>query len=191
MKATTCSVFATMFRCVSTAPLETPVVPPVYCRKATSSPVTSTGSSSSEAPFASASLKRTEPGSDQAGTILRTLRITKFVIAAFGKPSRSPMPVTTTFATFVRAMTCSSVAAAFSKMTTTVAPESLSWCSSSRAVYSGLTLTTMQPARCAPTIAMGYCRRFGIMIATRSPGPRPAAFCSQAPKRRDCSSTSA
>ena len=53
MKATTCSVFATMFRCVSTAPLDTPVVPPVYCRKATSSPDTSTGSSSSEAPFAS------------------------------------------------------------------------------------------------------------------------------------------
>ena len=96
MKATTCSVFATMFRCVSTAPLDTPVVPPVYCRKATSSPETSTGSSVSEAPFASTSLKRTAPGSAYAGTILRTLRITKFVIAAFGKPSMSPMPVTTT-----------------------------------------------------------------------------------------------
>ncbi len=126
MKATTCRVFATMFRCVSTAPLETPVVPPVYCRKATSSPDTSTGSSFSEAPFASASLKRTAPGSEYAGTILRTLRITKLVIADFGKPSRSPIPVTTTLRTGVRAITCSSVAAAFSKMTITVAPESLS-----------------------------------------------------------------
>ena len=44
------------------------------------------------------------------------------------------MPVTTTLRTGVRAITCSSVAAAFSKITMTVAPESLSWCSSSRAV---------------------------------------------------------
>ena len=36
-------MFATMLRCVSIAPLATPVVPPVYCRKATSSGPTSTG----------------------------------------------------------------------------------------------------------------------------------------------------
>ena len=79
-------------------------------------------------------MKRSAPGSEYAGTIFLTLRITKFVIAAFGKPSRSPMPVTMTLRTGVRAITCSSVAAAFSKITITVAPESLSWCSSSRAV---------------------------------------------------------
>ena len=32
-----CSTFATMLRCVSIAPLATPVVPPVYCRNAMSS----------------------------------------------------------------------------------------------------------------------------------------------------------
>jgi hypothetical protein len=32
-------------------------------------------------------------------------------------------------------------------MTMVSAPESFSWCSSSRGVYSGLTLTTVQPAR--------------------------------------------
>ncbi len=51
----------------------------------------------------------------------------------------------------------------------TVAPESFSWCSSSRAVYIGLTLTTVIPARSTPNSATGYCRRLGSMIATRSP----------------------
>ena len=35
--ALACSTFATMLRCVSIAPLATPVVPPVYCRNAMSS----------------------------------------------------------------------------------------------------------------------------------------------------------
>ena len=53
--------------------------------------------------------------------------------------------------------------------TSTVAPESESWCLSSRGVYIGLVLTTVSPARSTPKIATGYCRQFGIMIATRSP----------------------
>ncbi len=40
---------------------------------------------------------------------------------------------------------------------------------SSRAVYSGLVLTTVRPARRTPNIAIGYCSTFGSMIATRSP----------------------
>jgi hypothetical protein len=39
-------------------------------------------------------------------------------------------------------ITCCKVVAKFSTMTMTLAPESLSWCSSSRGVYSGLTFTT-------------------------------------------------
>ncbi len=134
MKATTCTVFATRLRWVSTAPLETPVVPPVYCRKAMSSPPTSTGSSASDAPRDSTAPKRTLSGNEYAGTIFFTRRITKLVIAPFGKPSMSPMPVTITRFTGVFASTCCRVAAAFSKITIAVAPESFSWCSSSRAV---------------------------------------------------------
>ncbi len=57
------------------------------------------------------------------------------------------------------------------------APESLSWWRSSRAVYSGLTLTTTSPARKMPHIATGYCSTFGSMIATRSPRVSPSVFC--------------
>ena len=67
----------------------------------------------------------------------------------------------------------SSVAAKFSMMTMALAPESLSWCSSSRAVYSGLTLTTTKPARKMAATATGYCGTLGIMMATRSPLTRP------------------
>jgi len=62
-------MLATMFRFNSVAPLDSPVVPPVYCRKATSSRVLATGPSASLPPAATASLKRTEFGSDHSGTI--------------------------------------------------------------------------------------------------------------------------
>ena len=77
----------------------------------------------------------------------------------------------------------------FSRTTMTSAPESFSWCSSSRGVYSGLTFTTVPPARSVPNIATGYCRQLGIMMATRSPFFRPFD-CSQAPKPRDRVSSS-
>ena len=63
MKALNCSVLATRLRCDSAAPLDRPVVPPVYCRKIRSSPVTSTGLKSSLAPSTSASASVTEPAS--------------------------------------------------------------------------------------------------------------------------------
>ena len=96
-----------------------------------------------------------------------------------------------TFRSGVRERTCCSVAQEVSEISMTVAPESFSWCSSSRAVYSGFVLTTVSPARSAPIIAIGYCSRFGIMMAMRSPFFSPASFCSHAPNRRDISSTSA
>ena len=140
--ASICSTFATRLRCVSVAPFDTPVVPPVYCRNATSCGPTSTGASLPRAPASSASLKRTWPGSEYAGIIFLTLRSAKLTIAPFGKPSRSPIEATTTCLTDVFAITCCSVAAKFSRITIASAPESFSWCSSSRGVYSGLTLTT-------------------------------------------------
>ncbi|MNT49726.1 hypothetical protein D3C72_1865980 [compost metagenome] len=53
-----CSMLATMFLCSSIAPLATPVVPPVYCRKAISSWPRATLRSGCLLPSASVSLKR-------------------------------------------------------------------------------------------------------------------------------------
>ena len=41
--ALNCSVLATRLRCDRQAPLDSPVVPPVYCRNSRSSPFSSTG----------------------------------------------------------------------------------------------------------------------------------------------------
>ncbi len=51
------------------------------------------------------------------------------------------MAVTQTWRMALRSITSARVWAKFSRMMMAVAPESLSWCSSSRGVYSGLTLT--------------------------------------------------
>ena len=42
------------------------------------------------------------------------------------------------------------------------APESRSWCSSSRAVYSGFAVVARPPARAAPWKAIAYSGRFGM-----------------------------
>ena len=85
------------------------------------------------------------------------------------------MAHSTTCLTAVLAMQACSVAAKFSMMTMALAPESLSWCSSSRGVYSGFTLTTTKPARSTAATVTGYWGTLGIMMATRSPltSPRP------------------
>ena len=79
------------------------------------------------------------------------------------------MPVVTMCSICVPASDCCSVAAKLSSTTMALAPESSSWCFSSRAVYIGLVLTTTSPARKAPNSTIGYCSTLGIMIATRSP----------------------
>ena len=43
-------------------------------------------------------------------------------------------------------------------------------------MYSGLTLTTVQPARRTPNRQTGYCRMFGIISAMRVPFPQPFAW---------------
>ena len=122
-----------MLRWSSIAPFATPVVPPVYCRNAMSSRPTSTAFSSWRAPSAMTSLNRSAFGSSYAGTIFFTWRTTRLTIAPFN-PSMSPSVATTTCFSLVRPTTCCSTEAKFSRMTITSAPESLSWCSSSRAV---------------------------------------------------------
>ena len=62
IQAEACCMFATRLRWVSMAPLATPVVPPVYCRKAMSSASMSTEGRAWRLPAASASRKRTAPG---------------------------------------------------------------------------------------------------------------------------------
>ena len=123
-----------MFRCSSVAPFDTPVVPPVYCRNAMSSGPTSGLASVRRAPSATASLNRTAPGNEYAGTIFLIRRTAKLVMAPFGNPSRSPIDAITTCLTAVLAITCCSVVAKFSRTTIASAPESRSWCSSSRGV---------------------------------------------------------
>ena len=100
------------------------------------------------------------------------------------------MEASTTCLTSVASSTSASVWAKFSSTMMARAPESLSWCSSSRGVYSGLTFTTAKPARRMAAMATPYCSRLGIMMATRSPCFKPWA-CSQAPSWLDSRSTSA
>jgi hypothetical protein len=57
-----CRTLAITLRCNSTAPLETPVVPPVYCSTATSSPLIAGVLNGALVPWAMAALKRTAPG---------------------------------------------------------------------------------------------------------------------------------
>ncbi|MOA20389.1 hypothetical protein D3C78_1408300 [compost metagenome] len=102
-------------------------------------------------------------------------------------PSWSPMAHSTTCLTAVAAMQACSVVAKFSMMTMALAPESLSWCSSSGAVYRGFTLTTTKPARSTAATATGYCGILGIISATRSPLTSPSP-CRYAARARLCAS---
>jgi len=189
--AASCTVFATMLPWVSIAPLATPVVPPVYCRNAMSSWPSCTFGACVPAPRRSTSPKRRWPGSDQRGTIFFMCFTAKLTSGPLGNPSWSPIEVTITCSMRVLPIASCSVAAKFSSTTMLLAPESSSWCCSSRAVYSGLTLTTVKPARNAPNNAIGYCSRLGSMIARRSPLPSFHSFARKAAKRALCRSSSA
>ena len=61
-QAAHCKVLATRLRLSSTAPLETPVVPPVYCNTATSSGWVLGGVKGTPAALANAALKGTASG---------------------------------------------------------------------------------------------------------------------------------
>ena len=93
----------------------------------------------------------------------------------------SPMEAMQTCWMGVCSMTSARVWAKFSRITMAVAPESLSWCSSSRAVYSGFTFTQVKPARSTPAMVTPNCGTLGSMMATRASGARPR-LCSHAPR---------
>ncbi len=92
-----------------------------------------TRSSARLRPSASASDSRIAPGIENAGTTFFTRRRTKSTSSPL-KLSSSPTDVSTVWRTFVLPRTCAKTFAKFSRQTRTSAPESLSWCSSSRAV---------------------------------------------------------
>ena len=136
-----------------------------------------TSSSVCARPACSAAPNAIAFGIRHGGTIFFTCFTTRLVSSALGCGKRSPTCVVTTALIGVAGSTSCSVCAKFSSTTIAVAPESFSWCCSSRAVYIGLTLTTVMPARSVPNSATGYWRRFGSMIATRSPFRMPITFC--------------
>ncbi len=99
MKALNCSTLATRLRCDNAAPLDRPVVPPVYCRNSRSSPLSSTGVKGSLAPSSSACASDVLPAS-RAST--GGLGITT--------PLPSPTPVVRIVFSWVLAMTSATVA---------------------------------------------------------------------------------
>ena len=81
------------------------MVPPVYCRKATSSGPIAGLLNLLPRPAATASLKATAPGIEYGGTIFFTRRTAKLTIIPF-RPSMSPMLAMMTCFTAVLGITC-------------------------------------------------------------------------------------
>ena len=109
-----------MLRWVSMAPFETPVVPPVYCRKARSSWVISTFFSSAPAPRLSAVFSACAFGKSCAAPAFHVFD-DEIDDGALGEAEQVAHLVSTTCLTGVFASTSSSVAAKFSMMTMTSA----------------------------------------------------------------------
>ena len=171
------------------APLATPVVPPVYWRKARSSRSRATGFGAFSPP-ASACLKDRHCGSRKGGTCFFTWRTTKLTIQDFGAGRRSPIALTTTVSTLLPPIACCNTLAKFSSTMTTRAPESASWMGQLARRVERMALTTTAPARSAAKSATGYWSRLGIMIAIRSPFSMPASCWSQEARRRLIASSS-
>src|SRR5258708_4118718 len=89
-QAETCCRLATMLPWVSIAPFETPVVPPVYCRKAMSSCVSGGSFGARREPSDKTLLKGVDPGRLHGGTILRRGFPTPLTNNAFREPVRAP-----------------------------------------------------------------------------------------------------
>ncbi len=123
-----------MLRWVSVAPFATPVVPPVYCRKASSSAVSTASRCGRRRPWASASRNRIAPGIEKAGTSFLTYFTAALTMNRFGARSRSPSSVTTTLGEPISARTSSRLCAKLATMTTALTPASFIWCAISRGV---------------------------------------------------------
>ena len=166
--------FARMFLWSSMAPLEIPVVPPVYCKKATSPRPIMGLEKVRSLPNFKASLNRIH-GKSHGGTSFLILRATKLITSPL-MPRSSPRLLTITFFRGTWSAICSYVWQKFSKITRTAAPLSLSWCSSSLGAYKELTLTTTKPARNVPSIDTKYSVTLGNIMATREPGSKPTVW---------------
>jgi len=94
-------MFARIFRCVSIAPLDTPVVPPVYCKDAVSFIDISTSAKSIFAPSFKTSVNACVPFILNFGTNFLTFLTTKFIIFPL-KLRRSPTVVTTPLSILAR-----------------------------------------------------------------------------------------
>ena len=125
-------ILAKILRCNKTAPLDTPVVPPVYCKKAMSSSLRLGLVKPWPEPILRAWFNLTQ-GKFQCGISFLIWRAIKLMITPFG-PRLSPMLLTITFFTSPWLAISWYTWAKFSSITKTDAPLSWSWCSSSRAV---------------------------------------------------------
>ncbi|CSI46301.1 Uncharacterised protein [Vibrio cholerae] len=121
-----CSTFATMLRCVRMAPFATPVVPPVYCRKAMSSPDINGFTYCRRRPLCSALRIEIAPGRSYLGTMPLTYFTTKSTIVPLARGSICPRLVSTTCLTCVLATICSKVLAKFETITIARASASFS-----------------------------------------------------------------
>ena len=118
MNALNCSVLATRLRWVSTAPLERPVVPPVYWKNRMSSPVSATGS------------KRERPRPPRARRRSGWRRSSRGSTAGegIGRPMPSPRSTVITVLTGVWSMISASAGVEPPKMMMVSTPASFSWC---------------------------------------------------------------
>ena len=119
---------------MSIAPLEIPVVPPVYCSIAIESGLTGGRPNGSLVPSAMARSKGSAPGMDQGFTAFFTRRRTKFTMGPFTGPSQSPIDATRTGTGRRSRSATSAVAAKFSSTMSAPASASASCAASSRAV---------------------------------------------------------
>ncbi len=169
--ASACSMFATMLRWVSIAPLATPVVPPVYCRKAMSSGPMST----LRERRARAALQRVVEA-DRVRNRVRRHHLLDVAHDEIGDHAISGNRACRRCPCRSRACTASSPSTSATRVREIVehddraAPESSSWCFSSRARVQRIGVDHASGRRAGRAmIAIGYCSTFGSMIATRSP----------------------
>ena len=133
-----CTAFATRLRCVSIAPLGVPVVPPVYCRSATSDADGAGCAGSSGCGLGDEPVPHREGRRHRAAHGLRG----RGGRSGRGRRSASRLPrgrsaersTATTALSAVRGSDSSTRGTAFSQTSATTAPESASWCASSPAV---------------------------------------------------------
>ncbi len=142
------AAFETRFKCVSMAPLGTPVVPPVYWRAAKSSFGFIFTSGGWGGYFSNVSLKKWTPDS------LDTLRLGTFLSRvprnAFAGGRYSFMLATMICLSLVLSRTALTVGYRTSRQTRVSASELLRWNSTSRSLAKGLIAVTIAPIFKAP-----------------------------------------